>query len=224
MDAAAIGALLRERFDPDGVAELFTLSLAGTSTGLDAMTAMLQETTGGRTFADLAIPFVAMTVDLVSRAPAPIADGPVWDALLGATALAGMFPPHERDGQRLVDGLALVPVPTEAAYAAGADVVVSVNLMPRETLAAWPGEAPPPPEPERSRRARLLDTILEVMDVSQLEASNQHADLADVALHPRFGPGSWRDFHLADLFEAAGRDAARAQLPALAALARPAAP
>jgi predicted acylesterase/phospholipase RssA len=115
-----------------------------------------------------------------------------------------------------------VPVPTEAAYAAGADVVVSVNLMPRATLAAWPGAPPPEPAPERSRRARLLDTILEVMDVSQLEASNQHADLADVALHPRFGPGSWRDFHLADLFLVAGREAAQAALPALATLARPA--
>jgi hypothetical protein len=38
---------------------------------------------------------------------------------------------------------------------------------------------------------------------------------------PRFGPAEWRDFHQADLFLAAGREAAAAQLPALQALSRP---
>ena len=45
------------------------------------------------------------------RVPAPLREGPIWEALLASTALAGMFPPRERDGHRLVDGLALVPVP-----------------------------------------------------------------------------------------------------------------
>ena len=199
---------------------MFRLSLAGTSTGLDVMTRILRETTGERRFEDAAIPFVAMAVDLTRRAPAPQSAGPLWEGLLAATALAGMFPPHERDGARLVDGLALVPVPTEAAYAAGADVVVSVNLMPRTTLDAWPGHPPPPPEPAR-RGTRLLETILEVMDLSQTEESTRHAELADVVVQPRFGPASWRDFELADLFLAAGETAAREQLPALRALARP---
>jgi hypothetical protein len=97
---------------------------------------------------------------------------------------------------------------------------VAVNLIGRETLPAWPGEAPPPPEPAR-RGMRMLETLLEVMDVSQLDTSVRNAELADVAITPRFGPSSWRDFDLADLFLAAGRQAAEEQLPALQALARP---
>ena len=58
-------------------------------------------------------------------------------------------------------------------------------------------------------------------DLSAQEGSIRHAELADVVLHPPFGPGSWRDFHLADLFLAAGRDALDRQLPALKALAKP---
>jgi NTE family protein len=162
-----------------------------------------------------------MTVDLTDRAPAPLREGPLWEALVAATAMAGMFPPYERAGHRLVDGLALVPVPTGAAYEAGADVVVSVNLMSRETLPAWPGQPPPSPEEPRKRGARMLETILEVMDLSQLEDSVSHAELADVVVNPRFGPASWRDFHMAELFAAAGREAAREQLPALKALATP---
>ena len=55
-----------------------------------------------------------MAVDLTDRVPAPLREGPLWQALMASTALAGMFPPLERDGHRLVDGLALVPVPVGA--------------------------------------------------------------------------------------------------------------
>jgi predicted acylesterase/phospholipase RssA len=120
-----------------------------------------------------------------------------------------------------VDGLALVPVPTGSVIEDGADVTVSVNLMSADTLERWPGGPPPEPPPERRRRG-MLDTLLEVMDLSQLEDSVQHAALADVVITPRFGPSDWRDFHLADLFLAAGRAAAEEQLPELKSLALPA--
>ena len=121
------------------------------------MTRLLRETTDDKTFDDLVIPFVAMTVDLNAQAPAPVTEGPLWEALLAATALAGMFPPQEQDGKRLVDGLALVPVPTDAVSDLGADVTVAVNIISRQTLAAWPGEVPA----RRSRpgaRARVCST------------------------------------------------------------------
>ena len=85
---------------------------------------------------------------------------------------------------------------------------------------------------ERDRRRRVEEPVslaertcstpcFEVMDLSQLDTAARHADLADVVLTPRFGPADWRDFHLADLFLAAGRTAALEQLPALQALCRP---
>jgi NTE family protein len=221
MDSGEIDHMLREVFSPETVADIFKLSLTGASTGLETMKRLFRETTHECTIEELELPLVVMTVDLTDRAPSPLREGPLWEALVAATAMAGMFPPYERDGHRLVDGLALVPVPTGAAYEAGADVVVSVNLMPRETLPAWPGQSPPSPEEPRKRGARMLETILEVMDLSQLEDSVSHAELADVVVNPRFGPASWRDFHMAELFAAAGREAAREQLPVLKALATP---
>jgi NTE family protein len=220
MDAAEIEATLRDSFDEDAVAEAFKLNLSGKSSGLGLMERIFRETTGERSFHDVLIPLTVMSVDLVGQEPAPLRDGPLWQALLAATALAGMFPPYEQAGRRLVDGLALVPVPTGALVEGGADVTLSVNLMSRDTLPAWPGEQPPP-EPPARRGSRMLDTLLEVMDLANLDNSIRHAGLADVVVTPRFGPGSWRDFHLADQFMRAGREAAEAQLPALAALARP---
>ena len=67
----------------------------------------------------------------------------------------------------------------------------------------------------------MLDTLLEVIDLAQLEASVRHAAAADVVITPRFGPGNWRDFHLADLFLEAGQRAAEQQLGSLRTLARP---
>jgi predicted acylesterase/phospholipase RssA/CRP-like cAMP-binding protein len=220
MDAAEIDATLHSAFDADNVGELFKTSMSGAS-GLEAMSKLMRESTAERSFAQTLIPLAVMTVDLTDRAPAPLREGPLWEALLAATALAGVFPPHERGGHRLVDGLALVPVPTGAVFEDGADLAVSINLMGAEVLAQWPEQ--PRLEPARERKARggTLDTLLEVMDLSQLETSARHAELADVVITPRFGPAHWRDFHLADLFLAAGRRAALEQLPALQALSTP---
>jgi NTE family protein len=200
---------------------VFKTSLSGRASGLDVMTRLLRETTDDRTFADTVIPLTVMAVDLSERAPAPLRDGPLWEALLAATALAGVFPPRERDGHRLVDGLALVPVPTGAVVQDGADVTVSVNLISPDTLKSWPG-GPPPEPPDQRRRRGVLDNLLEVMDLSQLAESVRHAELADLVIAPRFGPHDWRDFHLADQFLAAGLTAAEEQLPALRSLALPA--
>ena len=220
-DAAAIDARFRAAFDEDTVTSLFATPFGGGSTGIEVLTRMLKEATEERSFSDAVIPLVIMAVDLTDRAPAPLREGPLWEALLAALAVAGVFPPRERDGHRLVDGLALVPVPTASVVDDGADLVVSVNLMGAETLERWPSgpelEAPPP---KKGRRG-MLDTLLEVMDLSQLDTSSRHAALADVVITPRFAPADWRDFALADLFLAQGRAAALEQLPTLRSLSLP---
>jgi NTE family protein len=219
LDAAGIEQSLRRAFNPERVAAMFKVTLTGASREIVAEA--FKETTGDKTFDDLLFPLSVMTVDLVSRRPATVTDGPLWEALLAATSLAGMYPPYERGNQRLVDGLALVPVPTSAVVELGADVTLAVNIMNRDTLEAWPGDTSVPEPPPARAGSMMVDTLLEVMDLSQLDASIRHAELADVVVSPRFGPGSWRDFHLADLFFEAGRQAADEQLALLQSLARP---
>lgn len=220
MRAAEVEAAMRSTFTPETVAETLKISLGGAGAGHKRMVEVLRELAAGRTFADTKIPLAIMTADLTARGPAPLRAGALDEALIGATALAGVFPPHELGGHRLVDGLAIDPVPTSAVIEDGADVTVAINLIPREELAAWPGQQPPPEE-EPLRRPGMLDTLLEVMDLAQLDTSERNAGLADVVLTPRFGPGTWKEFALADLFMAAGREAAEEQLAALRSLARP---
>ncbi len=219
--AADIDARFRAAFSAENTAQLFKSPLVGAA-GMETLTGLLKEATKGAFFTHTAIPLVIMAVDLTARAPVAQRRGPLWEALLAALSVAGVFPTQERDGHRLIDAIALVPVPTAAVIEDGADIVVSVNLLGTETLERWPGVPDEPEgEPSKPRRRGPLDTILEAMDLSQVDTSARHAALGDVVIAPRFGPAEWRDFQLADLFLEAGRAAASEQLPALQALSKP---
>ena len=219
-NAQQINERFRGAFDDELVGALFSGPFGGGAAGREALAGMLKRVTEERWFSDTLIPLMIMAVDLNGRAPFPQREGAIWEAQLAALSVAGVFPPQERNGHRLVDGIALVPVPTTSVLEDGADIVVSVNLMSADLLERWPGL--PEPEAAPAKKKGMLDTILEAMDLSQLDTSVRHAGLADVTITPRFGPADWRDFGLADLFLEAGRIAALEQLPALQALSNPA--
>jgi len=219
-DARAIEATMRTAFSPENVTAIFRLSFGGLASGADELKRVCYQSTDGLSFSDTATPLAIMAVDLNSKQAKAITQGPLWEALLAAGSVPGLYPPFQLDGARLVDAIALVPVPTETVRSAGADIVISVNLLSWDTLPAWPTDAQPPAAPP-ARGSRMLDTLLEVMDLMQVDCSTRHAAAADVVITPRFGPATWRDFHLSDLFLAAGRTAAEEQLPALRRLATP---
>ncbi len=219
MNADAIERTLRAAFMPETVGVLFRQA-AGQQSASELMARLAQDTTDARDFADLTVPLVIMTADLVGRQPTPIMAGLVHEALVAAMAVPGLYPPVQRGPHRLVDAVALTPVPTEAVKAAGADVTIAVNLLGREALSVWQGVDPPDPFRGRDGAAER-DTVVEVLELAQLEAAAQQTGRADVPITPRFGPGTWRHFQLADFFLVAGAEAAQAALPALRALARP---
>jgi NTE family protein len=220
-DARTIDARFRAAFSPENVGKLFSSPLVGAA-GVETLTSLLEQATDRRSFTQTAIPLVILAVDLTDRLPVAQRSGPLWEALLAALSVAGVFPSQERDGHRLIDAIALVPVPTAAVIEDGADIVISVNLLGTDTLERWPpGQEEEPAAEVRKARRGPLDTILEVMDLSQLDTSARHAALGDVVITPRFGPSQWRDFHRADLFLEAGRAAAHEQMSAVQSLCRP---
>lgn len=221
-DPAQIYERFRRAFNEERLAKLFGGGFGAGTSGAEELQRLLQEATENRFFSQTVIPLVVMAIDLTERAPTAQRTGPLWQALQAALAVAGVFPPHERDGHRLVDAIALVPVPTAAVLQDGADVVVSVNLLGAETLERWPDTPVEEAAEEKpQKRKNMLDTLLEVMDLGQLDTAARYAELADVAITPKFGPADWRDFAMADRFLNAGRAAALEQLPSLQALCRP---
>ena len=55
-------------------------------------------------FADLALPFGAVTTDVATATPHVITDGRLVPALLASTAIPGIFPAVSLDGRQLYDG------------------------------------------------------------------------------------------------------------------------
>lgn len=79
-------------------------------------------------FEELAIPFTAVAVDLESGREVLIRNGPLAKAVAASAAVAGIFPPVEMGGRRLIDGGYTSPVPVDAVRAMEADVVMAVDV------------------------------------------------------------------------------------------------
>ena len=83
---------------------------------------------------DLALPFTAIAMDLVTGQETALSAGDLTSALLASSAIPGVLPPVERGGMTLVDGGVVAYVPVRAAIAAGAASAVVVSSGPQD----WP--------------------------------------------------------------------------------------
>ncbi|MFD7407158.1 patatin-like phospholipase family protein [Streptomyces sp. NPDC059866] len=81
----------------------------------------------------LAVPFTAVAMDLVTGAPALLDEGDLESALLATTAIPGILPPVDREGRTLVDGGVIAYVPVLAAQQAGAASVVVLSTGPESS-------------------------------------------------------------------------------------------
>ena len=86
-------------------------------------------------FDDLAIPLSITATNLTRGGGRIFEHGPLLPPLLASTALPGLFPPVEIDGEWYVDGGVAAAIGLEAAIERGADTVLAIDLTSRG--AAW---------------------------------------------------------------------------------------
>jgi NTE family protein len=77
---------------------------------------------------DLSFPFAAVASDLKTGREVWLQDGSLMDAIRASISLPGILTPCQRDGQWLVDGGLVNPVPVSLCRAMGAEIVIAVNL------------------------------------------------------------------------------------------------
>lgn len=219
-DLEETDARLRVIWQDEHVDQLPQITPDGISAGMLKVLDAVFDAVGDRRISELGTPLGVMTADLEQGQPVPILDGPLFEALRAALSIPGLMPPYKRNGHRLVDAVCLTPVPTACARSMGADVVIAINLLHRQSAGVGPGE---PPQRRTARRQQNMDPVIETLMMLQTDTSIRNAANADVVINPRFTPSSWRDFHLSDLFREAGREAAEGSLAELRTLVRPAA-
>lgn len=94
----------------------------------DRITGYFRQNMADPEIATLPIPFAAVAADLMTGGEVWLRDGSLMDAIRASISLPGIFTPCPRNGQWLVDGGLVNPVPVSLCRSMGADVVVAVNL------------------------------------------------------------------------------------------------
>jgi NTE family protein len=161
-------------------------------------------------FEELLIPFAVVATDLQTGAAVVMRDhGDAAFAIRASCAVPGWYVPVvDEQGRQLVDGGLVANIPTAAARALGAEVVVAVDV--NFEGAKFLG-------PPTSVIGVLLQSIL----VVQHTAAAHQRYAADVVISPRVGHIRWDEMTRAAELIAAGEDAARAALPAIKELIEP---
>jgi len=93
---------------------------------------LLQEIVRVQRIEDLSIPFAAVAANLRTGEQVVFTRGGVVDAIRASIAIPGIFVPALHEGQHLVDGGTINPVPVDVVASMGADIVIAVdvNLQP----------------------------------------------------------------------------------------------
>jgi NTE family protein len=126
------------------------------------------------TFADLALPFAAVTTDIATARPHVLRDGLLVPALLASAAIPGIFPPVELGSLRLYDGGLVANVPMRQAVAMGARSLIVLDCN-------FPGNIP---EVSGSIAEVLFYTVMVTMrSQAILEAPLVATDVPVVYLH-----------------------------------------
>lgn len=169
---------------------------------LEPMEAMLAEEIGAKTFADLPIPFACGAFDVEREEFVLLQEGPVAQAVRASCAVPGIFTPVEWNGRLLVDGGVVNNLPVRPLLDMGADYIIAVDLFPPR---------------RKPRRPRHTLALLEVAFYNMIRANSHERALAHVLIEPDIRDASFWDFADREMLIKAGREAARAALPRIAA-------
>jgi predicted acylesterase/phospholipase RssA len=144
--------------------------------------------------------------------------------MAASSALPGIVPPVELDGDLLVDGVFLDNLPAELAQRDGGGRTIAVNVLPPGGGAKWAALARDDgllrqaarllhPRAE-VRLPPILQLALQGIFLGPLNAAARIAKSVDVFIEPPVGEFWFLDFGAFDAIEAAGYRAARPQLEA----------
>ncbi|MGH8707372.1 MAG: patatin-like phospholipase RssA [Burkholderiales bacterium] len=187
---------------------------------------------------DLPMPYGAVATELASGREVWLREGQVLDAVRASIAIPGVFAPVLRDGELLVDGALVNPVPVSMCRVLGADIVIAVDLgwakvgYYRELASAQERERDPAKAAWWSRfmPARAEETVPEspdmpsalgvffaAFDVMQVRVGRSRlaGEPADVLITPILPDFAMMDFHRAREAIEEGRAAAQRARPVL---------
>lgn len=200
----------------------------------------LERDLGTKTFAELDRPLLVIATDLDRLTPTVFDTGPVSNAVHASSAIPAICAPVHLNGRRYCDGGVSEPLPVLLLKRRmHLDHIIAVNVMPtpEDIEKRTDGSFAKQQKAEYSIFSRpfrslwgkvnllasgnVLDTFRRALMAAQLELMVKEEAAADVVIHPRFTASTWHDFENFAQYLQAGRDAAKAAMPAIRALFPP---
>lgn len=148
----------------------------------------LRDLIGDQRIEDLPIPLTAIATDIVDRKEVWLSKGSLFDAMRASMAIPGVFTPKKINGQVLVDGGLLDPLPSAPATSDGTDLTIAVSLSGRDMKEPYGPNPPEQPLSKIGRYRKSIDAFLDrVQDTLGMETeSKQHEErelgLTDIML------------------------------------------
>jgi NTE family protein len=145
------------------------------SPGGEAFHDLLRETFGTSFIEGLELPYAAVCCDLETGEEVVLRRGSLADAVLASSAIPGILPPLVIDGQTLVDGAMVTPVPVAPAMDMASTPILAVNVLrPPST-----GRAAKPVIKrllDRTAPAQLLDRVNAFLDTHRLPIGRRNPE------------------------------------------------
>ncbi len=190
---------------------------------------------GNRVFDDCRIPLKIIGSNMSTRQAVVLDTGFIMDAIRTSIAIPAIFTPTRLNGDIMVDGGILSPLPVKALHDAGANKVIAVNVFPtvRDTLERRiileeaaekedmlmrqrnfltrgfyrTGKAI-----KRRFSANLFDVLMSTIQSMESEIAEMEGESADVLLRPVLPTASWVEFYKPQQFIKRGEDEAEKML------------
>ena len=188
----------------------------------------------------LPMPYGAVATELATGREVWLRHGHVLDAVRASIAIPGVFAPVLRDGELLVDGALVNPVPVSMCRALGAEVVIAIDLGwaklgyyrerareaaedPEHLRPAWwerfiraraEASEQPPADPGMPSALSVFMTSFDIMQV-RVGRSRLAGEPADALITPILPDFAMMDFHRAREAIDEGKAAAQRARPVL---------
>ncbi|MFT5206548.1 MAG: NTE family protein [Candidatus Omnitrophota bacterium] len=193
------------------------------------------------TFEKTKIPLILVAANIHDRIVRVIKSGSISDALRASIAIPGIFQPVRINGEILIDGGVLDPLPISCLIEEGVDKIIAIDVLPtpadiaekkrhderinrmRKAIIAkknifircvWAIR-------ERMKRAMIpnsIDIIVNSMQAMEHEIAETVAADADVVIRPSIPHIGWAEFHRSKELIRLGEEAAEAAIDELRAI------
>jgi NTE family protein len=194
-------------------------------------------------FHHLKIPFKAVAYDLHRRHEIVIDEGSLVDAVCKSIAIPGVIRPIMENGQMIIDGGVLNPLPTNVLMDMGVNKIIAVNVLQSPQEVAWSQDMEIARLKHRSKVSfqehpfkyigfhlenffrkvftpNIADIVVRTLQASEYILAETSGKHANVLIHPDLKGINWFELYEANKLIQRGEEAANKHLSSIKDLVR----